>query len=404
MINLTQSLMKQLFPHGPEAHLSAFVTNQSKLSEILQSPERLSLCCANIFAETGGLTLSSLTESLNYSAERITEVWPNRFNSASDVRMKYGTAPGWQTRAFNDIYGNRMGNRPGSADGSTYIGRGDPQVTGRDGYSEIGRRIGVDLLTNPKAATQFELQPAIIAAFWSWKNLSSFADRGDITGARKAWNGGSNGLDVVRAQYPRMLKAIKAYLAVPTAAVVVKPASSPVDETLKVYQQGLIDLGYHEVGLADGRDGGKTAGAIAAFYKDRHILGAPIIDKSLYSEIDRARAENWHRPVSPDRAYATADQLAPRNATIVAAQKASFWSKMLGYVSGGSTVVGGAVQFMPTAHDTSTSYISMVQEWGIKIPFWVPMAAVMIVAFILYKKSEDAKRATVEDYQTGKLN
>jgi putative chitinase len=47
---------------------------------------------------------------------------------------------GWQQRAFDDIYGKRMGNRPGTRDGSRFIGRGGPQVTGRDGYAEVGKR------------------------------------------------------------------------------------------------------------------------------------------------------------------------------------------------------------------------------------------------------------------------
>lgn len=122
------------------------------------------------------------------------EVWPTRFSSAADVVEKYGSKPGWQKKAFDDIYGNRMGNRPGTSDGSTYIGRGGPQVTGRDGYREVGRRCGLDLVNDPGLATRPEHQPAILAAFWTWKKLANHADKGDFKACVKAWNGGHIGL------------------------------------------------------------------------------------------------------------------------------------------------------------------------------------------------------------------
>jgi hypothetical protein len=121
-------------------------------------------------------------------------VWPNRFANANAVREKYGSAPGWQRLAFDDIYGNRMGNRPGTRDGSLYIGRGGPQVTGRDGYVEVGKRAGFPLKKKPEMACRYDAQAAICAAFWSWKNLNVKADTGDYIGAVKLWNGGTNGI------------------------------------------------------------------------------------------------------------------------------------------------------------------------------------------------------------------
>jgi putative chitinase len=140
-----------------------------------------------------GYKLARLTENINYTAERMAKVWPNRFSSAADVRAKYGTKKGWQKLAFDDIYGGRMGNRPGTNDGSTFIGRGGPQVTGRGGYIEVGNRCGLDLIGDPELAARAEHQPAILAAFWSWKKLNQHADAGDFRKCVKAWNGGLNG-------------------------------------------------------------------------------------------------------------------------------------------------------------------------------------------------------------------
>lgn len=201
MIKLTPEAMRLLFPHAPQAVLDAFVSKQDVLAKagINQSKTRLAYFFANIEHECGGFTIRNLTENILYTAERMHAVWPNRFGSAAAVRNKYGTAPGWQKKAFDDIYGNRMGNRPGTHDGSTFIGRGGPQVTGRDGYAEVGKRAGLDLVNHPELASDFAMQPEICAAFWSWKNLNAKADAGDFIGAVKLWNGGTNGLADRRA-------------------------------------------------------------------------------------------------------------------------------------------------------------------------------------------------------------
>ncbi len=196
MLKLTPDSMRQIFPNAPQAVLDAFVAKQAVLTKagINQNRTRLAYFFANIEHECGGFTIRNLTENINYTAERMAAVWPNRFGSAGEVRARYGSAPGWQKRAFDDIYGNRMGNRPGTTDGSRYIGRGGPQVTGRDGYQEVGRRAGLDLVTSPELASRLEMQPEICAAFWTWKNLNVKADASDFLGCVKLWNGGTNGL------------------------------------------------------------------------------------------------------------------------------------------------------------------------------------------------------------------
>jgi len=123
-----------MFPHASSAIVEAFLQNQNILAKagILDTPYRLAYCFANLAHETGDWTIRNLTENINYTHQRIHEVWPNRYASAADAERAFGSAPGWQKKAFDVIYGNRMGNRPGTSDGSTYIGRGGPQVTGRE--------------------------------------------------------------------------------------------------------------------------------------------------------------------------------------------------------------------------------------------------------------------------------
>jgi len=161
---------------------------------ILETKTRLNYALANVEHECGGFTIANLTENINYTHARMRAVWPNRFGSSAAVAARYGTGPGWQKRAFDDIYGNRMGNRKGTSDGSKYIGRGGPQITGRDGYKAVGSRVGLDLEANPELATRPEVQPALLAGFWMWKGLNRYADRKDWVGCVRAWNGGTNGM------------------------------------------------------------------------------------------------------------------------------------------------------------------------------------------------------------------
>lgn len=186
----------QIFPNAPDAVIEAFARKTTVLirSGVLATRNRLAFFCANIEHECGGFTIKNLTENINYTATRMAQVWPNRFSSASAVQNKYGTAPGWQLRAFDDIYGNRMGNRPGTHDGSIFIGRGGPQWTGRDGYAALTKASGIEAVEDPTLACRFDLQPEVCVAFWTWKKLNSYADNNNFLGAVKIWNGGTNGL------------------------------------------------------------------------------------------------------------------------------------------------------------------------------------------------------------------
>lgn len=226
---LTAAAVRQIFPQAPQAVVDAFASIEGQhhlqAAGITDNAKRLAVAMAHCHHETGGFTIRNLTENINYSAERMAAVWPNRFPSAAAVRSKYGTAPGWQKKAFDDIYGNRMGNRPGTSDGSAFIGRGGPQITGRDGYAAVGARCGLPLEAQPELACLPQHQPAILAAFWSWKGLSPLADAGGIDATVRPWNGGTNGLADRKVQFSRILPIVQGLAAV--AALLDAPVSPP---------------------------------------------------------------------------------------------------------------------------------------------------------------------------------
>jgi hypothetical protein len=171
--------MRQIFPRAPQAVLDAFVAKQSVLDAagITHTRTRLTYFFANIEHESDGFTIPNLTENTRYTAERMVQVWPNRFPSAAAVRAKYGAADGWQLKAFDDIYGNRMGNRPGSHDGSTYIGRGEARRWSHGCEEEKPSM-------NDTATTEQPTAPAADVD-WEWTIVEIFGHRRHVGKARE---------------------------------------------------------------------------------------------------------------------------------------------------------------------------------------------------------------------------
>lgn len=212
-LQLTADSVRKIWPRAPQAVIDAFASprGQAALDKagITHTRPRLSVAFSQVEHETNGFTIKDLTENINYRAEGAAKIWPKRFppvrNGVGDpatVRAKYGTAPGWQLKMFDDVYGNRMGNRPGTHDGSDFIGHGGPQWTGRDGHEALARHLknlvpGLGELTAEQAiayAIDHKMQPEVLATFWMWKNLNPVVDAGGLKAATKPWNGGYIGM------------------------------------------------------------------------------------------------------------------------------------------------------------------------------------------------------------------
>jgi putative chitinase len=131
--------------------------------------------------------LEHLVEDLNYSAERLCQVWPRRFPTLADARP-YAHNP---EALANRVYGGRMGNtEPG--DGWRYRGRGIPMITGKAGYAFLGELMGQDLVSNPELLEQphFALEGGI---HW-WEKRVPDAVLGDTDKVTLIVNGGDIGL------------------------------------------------------------------------------------------------------------------------------------------------------------------------------------------------------------------
>src|ERR1700735_61169 len=92
---------------------------------------------------------NEMVENINYTAERACQVWPSRFQSEADCFARVGSFagdPDFRIKLIDNVYGGRNGNRPGTGDGSAYIGRGLSQGAGRGNYEALGARGGLDLV------------------------------------------------------------------------------------------------------------------------------------------------------------------------------------------------------------------------------------------------------------------
>jgi putative chitinase len=97
------------------------------------------------------------SENLSYSVKRIKEVFPSLGNKADNL----GKNP---EALGNAIYGGRFGNEPN--EGYEYRGRGYNQLTGKDNYEYFGKKIGVDIVSNPDLVNNPEVAAKIAIAFF----------------------------------------------------------------------------------------------------------------------------------------------------------------------------------------------------------------------------------------------
>jgi putative chitinase len=165
------------------------------------SPEQQAAFLAQVSVESANLRHTA--ENLNYSAERIVEVWPSRFPNI-DSAKPYANNP---EALANRVYGNRMGNSGIEGAGYRFRGRGLIQVTGRDGYRAIG------YVNNPEALELPEIAAASAAKYWRANNLhlrtTRELTRREFDSISRYVNGGNHGINERWLAYQRALLVLR---------------------------------------------------------------------------------------------------------------------------------------------------------------------------------------------------
>jgi len=172
----------------------------------IDTPQRVAAFMAQLDIESGGL--KAREENLNYSAKRLTEVFPRHFKDV-DVNQ-YDRNP---EKIANRVYRDRMGNgSESSGDGWKFRGRGFIQLTGKNNYTAFGKAMGMSAEEVSKYMESAEGACMSAGWFWETNKLNTIADRGQIDEISRIINAGPagslasvHGLDKRRESYKRAL-------------------------------------------------------------------------------------------------------------------------------------------------------------------------------------------------------
>ncbi|MBV9611234.1 MAG: hypothetical protein JO091_02125 [Acidobacteriaceae bacterium] len=154
---------------------------------------------------------TEMVEKIHYTADRACQVWDNRFSNPADCYTKVGSSegdPDFYKKLINYVYGGRYGNRPGTDDGTTFIGRGLSQVTFRGNYETLGKTLGLDLVGHPELVNDPAHALECGVADFIQCGCLPFAQADDVRGVTQKLNGGHEGLDERKAWLARWKAAL----------------------------------------------------------------------------------------------------------------------------------------------------------------------------------------------------
>jgi len=127
------------------------------------NPLTIAAICAIISKES---VFRLIRENMNYSTDRIGEVWP-KLKGRSDLANN-------PEKLANEIYGNKYGNGP--KDGFKYRGGGFNQLTFKDLYKKRG---GDDLVNNPDSISNPSVAVKVISSYYK-DTFSILKKNGDL--------------------------------------------------------------------------------------------------------------------------------------------------------------------------------------------------------------------------------
>jgi predicted chitinase len=178
-----------------------------------------------------------------------------------------------------------LGNvNPG--DGVKYKGRGIFMLTGRANYAAYGKKIGVDLVANPKLASSPTVSVRIACEYWKARGLNAWADRDDIVQITRIVNGGQNGLADRKAYYARAVAAIPLNTAKPPVEEIKPDAPIAAEAKPNPYTTPEAIVGYGTAGGTAVMGFGGVSGPLAYALAFAVVVGVLAV---LYLFINKAR-------------------------------------------------------------------------------------------------------------------
>lgn len=170
---------------------------------------------------------------------------------------------------------------------------------------------------------------------------------------------------------------------------------------VEVVQRRLLALGYKEIGKIDGKFGGRTTGAIAAFKADRDVDPVNgIIDKALRDELAKAEREKWKRPIAKERKEATEEQVevhAPELENVKTNRFMGFWGAIGAAFTAAVSAIGDNFKEGLTYVTDAKDYLNLVPGW-----LWLFLLAGVLAFFYLQARRGAAK--ITDSYRKGERN
>lgn len=220
---------------------------------------------------------TEMVENINYTAKRACQVWPSRFRSEAACFAIVGSFagdPDFPIKLINNVYGGRNGNRPETQDGSTYIGRGLSQVTGRGNYGAVGVKVGLDLVNNPDLVNAPANALECGVADFILCGCLPFARADDVSGVTKHLNGEFIGLEERALWLARWKIALG--------------SQNPALHSTTWLQMSLNKLGAEPVLAPDGSYGPLTAAAVKDFQESHGLEDDGKVHPETLAAIDAA--------------------------------------------------------------------------------------------------------------------
>ncbi len=395
----------------------------------LTTARRAAFFLANIMTETGGLRI--LSESGAYSASRIMTIFGVGNHSASITAgeaKRIAALPVAQRGPvlFNRVYGTgnpkkmKEFKNTGVNDGWLYRGGGMMQCTGKSNYAAMEKKTGLPLVEHPELLHQPD--SAFRAAYLEWAQdgrCNDAADRNNLTAARKAINGGTNGLSECKLFAAKALQVLADYEA--HAPVSIASESEVEDDPVPTTDQPQVVVGdvigdpqlfhaqrrlkalHYSPGKIDGVWGGGSRGALSSFMLDRGMTDrVPASLEEFHeasdeidAELDEAEGEGWSRPVTAERRAGdnkTVAEIAPEVVPVRRNFLATLWLSISTFAA---AIWNTVSEYVSSAWDFFTDHKDVVDDnpgivstvWGYvaSVPpaVWLFLAAAGI-AFVTY--------------------
>lgn len=205
------AVLRAACPERSDAQLAEWIApiNKACARFEINTIRRVAAFIAQMAHESG--LQPAREENLNYSAQRLAQVWPKRFSDGKGQPNRRAQELAHQPEMLaNVVYANRLGNGPPeSGDGWRFRGVGPLQLTGRASHWEFAQDMGMPANAALEAYLR-TIEGGVMSAAWFWEanDINRLADTPGVSDETRRINGGDIGLADRKARFDRTVAAL----------------------------------------------------------------------------------------------------------------------------------------------------------------------------------------------------